>query len=120
MAFSKYKIDAKRVVYSGFSQGGGLTYTVGLPNSELFAGLIPVAGMYKAFDFTTLKNKDIKIFTILGSKDRSEYLDTSKSLVKSCEEHGIEIKHNIYDIGHTYPENRDEVLIEALNFIFGE
>lgn len=40
----EYPVDPTRVFLTGFSQGGMLTYTIGLAHPELFAGLIPIGG----------------------------------------------------------------------------
>jgi tetratricopeptide (TPR) repeat protein len=41
----KHKVDKKKIVIAGFSQGGQVAYALALRNPDVFCGVIPVCGM---------------------------------------------------------------------------
>jgi predicted esterase len=116
---SRYKIDDQKVVLTGFSQGGRLTYSLGTRLSEIFCGLIPVAGRFEDGEqVAKMKNKDLKVFSIIGTKDRPTFTEENERAQKLFEEVGIDFKLNKFDVGHSYPPNREEVISEALDWFF--
>ncbi len=114
----KFKMGPSNTFLSGFSQGGYLTLKIGLEHSELFRGIMPVAGMYsqERIDLEKVKNKNIKIFSILGEQDRPDYMTNGAKLQEDCKEKGLKLKYNVYDIGHTHPANFNEIFAEALKW----
>lgn len=67
-----YKIDAQKMVVSGFSMGGGIAYQLGLQNPTLFKGIIGMSPAIGSSDFTQTMWDNIKIIrmaTIKCDKD---------------------------------------------------
>lgn len=113
----KYKIPAEQTILTGFSQGGYLTYLLGGENSDLFAGLIPVAGNFPEDFEPKITNKNLKIFSIVGEKDSEKNRIGNKKANAYFNENGTKMKLNFFDMGHTYPENSFEVLMEGIQFV---
>lgn len=120
IAKSKHKIDSERVVLTGFSQGGYMTYIFGLKHAAMFRGLIPVAGRWDSDDSLipkdVAKDKLPRVFIMVGDKDRT--LEGNRAAAKALESAGFRVKPNEYQgVGHDFPTNRDEELTKALEFI---
>lgn len=120
-AAKQHKLDDKRVILSGFSQGGLMAYAIGVRNPAKFAGLIPVAANWQAGYAPAPKSAAgfPRIFAMVGSKD--PVLDANRQAAGEFEKAGVKIKLNVYDgVGHAFPSNRDEELRKALDFIFAK
>jgi len=119
-AVKKYDIDKSKIVLTGFSQGGYLSWNFGLQNSEMFCGLLPVAGSYdkQKTDLTKVTNKNIKVYSIIGKKDNPKYEASNMEAVKLGNELGLKFKvKNFYNIGHTYPDNEEYEISKALDWL---
>lgn len=115
-----HKIDEKRVVLSGFSQGGFAAYSIGFKHPTRFRGVVPVAAVYNgslAPKPGAGKEGYPKFVIMVGSRDR--VLAENKKAASDLEAAGISHKLNVYDgVGHTFPQDRDGELRKALRYIF--
>ncbi len=134
-----HNIDPKRIVLTGFSQGGAMTYLIGLRNREMFAGIIPVAGFYdhrvaaipdpqnaadggvqSAGEPTPARRSSIaasfpRVYIMYGALD--EEVENNRMAAKRFEALGVPCTLKIYPgLGHALPNNRDLELSEALRF----
>jgi len=117
-ARAEHSIDPQKIVITGFSQGGFLTYTLALRHPRLFAGAIPVAG---AFDPRQLPAADsptmARFFILCGGEDRS--LQNNRDAAKQLRARGVKVRLRIYPgVGHSYPAERERELRQALGFAF--
>lgn len=118
-AIKKYNIDKSKIMLTGFSQGGYLSWNFGLQNSELFCGLLPVAGSFDSekTDLSKVKNTNIKVYSIIGKKDNPKYEATNMQAMQLGNELGLKFKvKNFYNIGHTYPANEEVELSKAFDW----
>jgi len=70
----KYRVDKQRIVLSGFSQGGYLTYEPGMRHAKMFCGLIPIAGRYNGglHAPADVAGRQLpKVFIMVGGEDRT-------------------------------------------------
>jgi len=121
-ARSKHNIDPKRIVLTGFSQGGGMSFTVGLRHPEMFAGVIPMAAFYD-HGLTPIPAKatsDLPRFFIMnGALD--EEADNNRDAARRLEAIGAPVELRIYEgVGHALPRNRQEEIREALRFVLAD
>gem|GEM_PF-958121 len=114
-----YKIEGDKVILTGFSQGGYLTYLVGVGNSQLFAGLIPVAGQFNAskVQFDEVLNKDLKLYSMVGKEDKPDYLKGANEAKELFEKNKMRAKVVEYNAGHTYPANSNQLISEGIDWI---
>ncbi|MCH8967178.1 MAG: dienelactone hydrolase family protein [Planctomycetes bacterium] len=115
-----HRIDRQRIVLSGFSQGGSMTYHLGLRHAERFSGLIPIAAGYSQTIHAAshvAPNQLPKIFIMVGSEDRA--LDGNRRAARDFEAAGISVKLNVYEgVGHALPPNHAAEFRNALQFFW--
>lgn len=117
----KHKIDAKRIVLTGFSQGGFMAYVIGMRHALDFRGVIPVAGQYNASQAgpPTLTVIDLpRFFIMVGERDNT--LQSNRQAAKDYESVGMKVKLNVYPgVGHSFPNDREAELRKALEYVLG-
>jgi len=117
----EHKIDRKRIVLGGFSQGGWVTWALALRNPGLFAGIIPVAGRFSPESESVFKDEDLgkmKVFIMVGENDRDSLIKANRTAARRLRKIGAKTKLNVYEgIGHGFPEHSTRELVKALRFI---
>lgn len=68
---AKYHVDPDRVFLAGFSNGGIGTWSIGLHNPGLFAGLLPMAGALNEAEAYLPNSLNLPILIIHGTKDQT-------------------------------------------------
>lgn len=120
VVMKKHKIDAKRVVLTGFSQGGYMAFNLGMKHADIFCGVIPSAGNYNpvlAAPPTSDPTKLPKFYIMAGDQDG--VIGSNRVALQEYEAAGVQVKLAVYPgVGHAYPPNRDEELRKALKFVF--
>ncbi len=106
-----YPVDPDRIYLMGFSQGGIMTYRVGLKYPERFAGLIPVGGIFNRDGITDeelKKAKEKANFLICTSpEDDPRIVDSQAEAARLFKEIGLQHEAVSYAGGHVVS---DEVL----------
>ncbi len=117
-----YRIDDKRVVLTGFSQGGSLTFDVALRHPQVVTGAIPVAGSFdeRIAPLPEGPREGLPRFCIInGALDKQA--DNNRLAAKKLEAAGAAVEIKIYHgIGHAFPPNRHAELRTALEFVLSE
>jgi len=114
-------IDPKRIVVTGFSQGGAMTFTLALRHPELFAGAIPVAGQYD-HPVTPIPDKpeNLPRFVIMNGM-LDDAVDNNRDATARLEAIGANVQLKLYEgVGHGFPNARDAELKKALAFVLSE
>jgi len=116
-----YKIDPRRVVLSGFSQGGYMSFYLGAKYPQRFPGVVPVAGLYNP----TVKladsppDKQARFVILVG--DRDNVLPQCRRAAADFEKAKLRCKLNVYEgVGHAFPRERDAELNKALDFLWND
>lgn len=118
----KHKIDPKRIVLAGFSQGGFMAYVLGMRHALEYRGVIPVAGQYNASQAgpPTLTVIDLpRFFIMVGARDN--LVQSNRQAAKDYESVGMKVKLNVYPgVGHAFPNDREAELRKALKYVLGD
>lgn len=113
------KIDEKRIVLTGFSQGGLMAYSIAFKNPKKFCGVIPVAAVYNpslAPRPGAGKDGMPKFYIMVGDQD--EVFDANKRADKDLEAAGVTRQLKEFKgVGHTFPTERDAELAKALKYV---
>ena len=120
----EYHIDRSKVIIGGFSAGTRASLYTVLTGAVEARGLIlngcwlPELKEWEPM-FGILKEKGIKVYIICGDKDEIS-LESTLQLAELLKEKGIEyILHIVDGMGHSYPDNFERYLEEAISFILG-
>lgn len=118
----KHLIDEKKVVLTGFSQGGYMAFNLGIRRGKTFCGVIPVAGSFLpdvAGEPVMFPPKLGKFYLITGENDDAK---PSNELAKSTlVSFGAAVQLKVYPgLGHAFPENRAVELGKALRFVLAD
>lgn len=111
-----YNID--NVFLTGFSQGGGYTYFIGLRNPDVFAGIMPLGG-WMAVDWigeeTLTEAKDLPVFIGHGEQDMRVEFKTAKEAYKKLKKLKYDVTLFTFEGGHSVPEEECRALVEWMN-----
>lgn len=116
----QHRIDKQRIVLSGFSQGGAMTYELGLRHADRFSGLIPIVGRYDQSLHAASHakpNKMPKVYIMVGAEDYT--VESNQHAAQDMKAAGMSVKLNIYEgVGHSLPDNHEEEFQKALQFFW--
>ncbi|MCB9857426.1 MAG: dienelactone hydrolase family protein [Phycisphaerales bacterium] len=117
----EHKVDQKKIVLVGFSQGGWATWAIAARNPDTFRGIIPVCGAVKPDIEKNLEDADIanlRVWIMLGEDENSAVVEGNEHAAKLLKKAGAKVKLETYEgVGHGYPEDSDKELTKALHFI---
>ncbi len=123
-AMDKHKIDDRKIVLAGFSQGGWAAWGVAMRNPEMFCGIIPVCGRFAAESESMLEGEELDnfhVYIMAGDEDDDAILKSNRAAAKQFTKLGAKVKMQTYaDVGHDYPKNADKELARALKFVLGD
>jgi len=113
----RYVVDTTRVLLGGMSAGGTMAFDLGLNGHLPLQGIIAFCPG-KPWKMNTNKSfvNDLKVFMVGGEKDY--YLPKQKELTQIFDECGINYSYQIIPgMGHTFPDDYEKLLREALLFL---
>jgi predicted esterase len=115
----RYPIDRRRIVLSGFSQGGRMSYAIAVRRPELFAGVIPMGSGYVAsFNRPPQAGEHRpRYYFMVGDDDQSAR--QNRQAAADFEAAGYEVGLRVYPkSGHSFPTvDRNRELTRALSFV---
>jgi len=115
----RYPIDRQRIVLSGFSQGGYMSYAIAVRRPELFAGVIPMgSGYVPSFDKPPQAGEHRpRYYFMIGVDDKS--VAQTKRAAADFEAAGYEVDLRVYpQSGHSFPAvGKNRELTKALLFV---
>jgi phospholipase/carboxylesterase len=103
-----YLVDERKVFLMGFSQGGGMTFSVGLTRPDLFRGLVPIGGWAQPGEHGEANlasaAKHTRFLICHSPEDRVVPFDGAQRAAKLLA--GAEVPHELveYAGGHTLPK----------------
>lgn len=120
----RLRIDSKRTLLTGFSQGGAMTYGVALDHPRLFRAIAPMAGPFswdKDRQFAGEALRGLRVYIVVGDQDRNEIVSANRIAGATFHRAGAEVEMRIYHgIGHAMPPDSDTVLREVLKFVWAD
>ncbi len=96
----RYQVRPGNAILGGFSQGGGLTYRIGLPKPEVFAGLVVMSSGLRDPDKLKSKlpaQKDQPVFISHGTMDNPERAREARAFLEA---EGYKPQYKEYPMGH--------------------
>lgn len=120
----EYKIDPKRIVLAGFSQGGGGAFWMGLTQVIPACGVVGVGPYLNTIESLapSLPKEPVpnfRMYLISGTKENDEGMFAKIGAL--CSERNVLFHHEIVPgIGHEFPPDFGAMLQSALAFIFDE
>ena len=105
-AFAEFKADDGRTMLLGFSQGGGMTYRMGLPRPDQFAALIALSASLP--DPEVLRpqlpnHRNQPVFVAHGLHDQQVSMDSARRTREFLDAEGYTLSYNEYSMGHEIP-----------------
>ncbi len=117
-----HRVDEKRIVLLGFSQGAAMAFHIGMQEPFRFRGVIPIAGRYSPAiisDFSNTAPNRPRFFLMVGGRDGSAELN--RKALRDLSDIGVSTKLAVYpNVGHTFPRDWEGELRKALKFFFKE
>lgn len=100
----RYPIDARRLVLLGFSQGGGMAYSLGLSEPGRFAGMCVLSSWLRENMLQRLGVADgvdsLRTLVHHGRRDEMIELERAKHSVTLLENLRVPVDYREYDMGH--------------------
>jgi phospholipase/carboxylesterase len=116
--YVKYTYKSDNIHIGGFSQGGIMSYSVGLMRPDLVKAIIPMSGRLldevKAHVVVS-KLKSLKIFITHGTEDKMISIDEANKSVEYLKSIGLSPSYKTYKDGHTITGEMLRDIIEFLN-----
>lgn len=119
-ARNKYDLNKDQIHLCGFSQGGILSYAVGLTRPDLVKGIAPLSGRIvketKDQISPAEELKSLKVFIAHGAKDQIISVEESRKAVPLLKKNGINPTYvEEPNLGHSSNQNILKKLIEWLS-----
>ena len=104
-------IEPGRVVLGGFSQGGGLALTFGLPRPQTFPCLVCLSGLLRPGEILNLPAESSqRIFIAHGTSDPMIDVQVARMARQFLEENGYNPEYHEYPMPHSItPEELDDL-----------
>lgn len=99
----KYGSSPTNTILGGFSQGGMMSYRLGLPNPDMFAGLIVLSGSVRDENWVKLRLPDERsqpIFIAHGTSDVVVGVEDARRSKEFLEQEGYAPDYHEYPVGH--------------------
>ncbi len=117
-----YKIDPRRIVMAGFSQGSGMAIYAALSGKVGACGFIGV-GTFLAEPASLIplvsQPQSMRGYFVTGERDHT--LDKARAIQNILKENNIRFGEEVHsDLGHAFPTNFEKSFDKAIDFIFKE
>lgn len=115
----QYNVAPDQIVLGGFSQGGMMTYRVGLPRPQRFTGLFALSSMVRNPEGLVGRLPELRdqpVFVSHGTQDTMILVRHLKESLRLLREWGYAFEYHEYDMGH---EIRQEVVDDLVSWLHG-
>jgi predicted esterase len=117
-----YKVDRRRIVIAGFSQGSGMAIYAALSGKIGARGFIGVGTSIAEPDSLiplASQTQPVRGFFVTGGKDHT--LDKAQAIQKILNEQHIPFEEEVFpELGHAFPPDFEKTFDKAIDFIFKE
>lgn len=113
----QYKIDERRIVLSGYSEGGLMAYQLAMRNPRRYVAVIPIAA--PCYQVTIPSTPLLpKLYALIGDKDAA--YEQNRQFASILSDKGAAVQLAVLaGQGHAMPKERDAELRKALTFALG-
>lgn len=120
MVKRKHAIDDQRIIVTGFSEGGSVSFVAALRHPEVFAGAIPMCGEYVPQVSPVIKPDEgartPRMYIITGEHDRD--VKTNRLAERELENAGYPvILREFKGMGHSLPPNHEKQFAAAVAWV---
>lgn len=114
-----HRIDPKRIVIGGFSQGSGMGIYMALSGKTSARGFIGIGTWWQApLDFDG-KGNHVRGYFVTGEKDHT--LERAREIQDVLKQNDIPFTEEVHaDLGHAFPADFERAFDQAIDFIFKE
>lgn len=114
-----HKVDPKRIVIGGFSQGSGMGIYTALTGKTGARGFIGAGTWWQnPADFAG-KGNDVRGYFVTGEKDHT--LERAREIQNVLKENNIDFTEEVHaNLGHDFPADFQRAFDQAIDFIFKE
>jgi predicted esterase len=123
-AKSKYAIDDSRIIVTGFSEGGSVSFIAALRHPDVFRGAIPMCGEFVP-EVSPVPEKLgegqrlPRMYIVTGEQDRD--VATNRQAERDLQAAGWPVKlREFAGMGHALPPNRDKEFAAAIEWVLAE
>ena len=117
-----YKVDRRRIVIAGFSQGSGMAIYAALSGKVGARGFIGVGTFFAEPNLlmpNAKQENSLRGYFVAGEKDYS--LERAREIQKILKENNIQFDEEVHsDLGHEFPPDFEKSFNKAIDFIFKE
>lgn len=117
----RYNIDGDRIILTGYSQGGAVAFAVGMRNTRLFSGIIPVAAFYDPAAAGAPRKASARrprVFMLIGEEDSPRTVESNRQAVEDYSARQIEVRLKVFPgLGHAWPIEHINDVRAALEFV---
>ncbi|MCY4528009.1 MAG: alpha/beta hydrolase-fold protein [Chloroflexi bacterium] len=115
---ANYRLRHDRLILGGFSQGGMMTYQMGLPHPEKFAGLFALSSTVKSPNLIRPRlpeRRDHQVFVAHGTRDMIAPIEAGRESIDLLREWGYAPEYHEYEgMAH---EIRQEVIDDFVGWL---
>lgn len=117
-------IDQRRLILTGYSQGGAVACWMGLSAPGIWAGIIPVAApnpIREQLKARALPGRPILVYSIIGDRDKEAFLEFNRYLKRVADDKALKVELRILPaVGHSMPKWIGSELHKALDWVEAE
>jgi predicted esterase len=120
----KHAIDESRIIVTGFSEGGSVSFVAALRHPEIFRGAIPMCGEYvPEVSPVPLKSSEgqrlPRVYIVTGEQDRD--VTTNRQAERDLRDGGWPVRlREFAGMGHALPPDREKEFAAAIEWVLGE
>jgi phospholipase/carboxylesterase len=112
---ARYRVDRRRVLLTGMSDGATFTFIFGLAHPDRFRALAPLCGVLHPAVLTqgTLENgRNLPVYMVHGAKDWIFPIETARMAARVLEERKIDhVFRELPALSHAYPRRENEHIL---------
>lgn len=114
-----HRVDPKRIVIGGFSQGSGMGIFLALSGKTPAHGFIGIGTWWHAPADFDGKGNDVRGYFVTGEKDHT--LERAREIQHVLKQNNIAFAEEVHpDLGHAFPTDFERAFDQAIDFIFKE
>ena len=95
-ARKRFSVDSDRIFLGGHGMGGDAAFDVGMAQPDLFAGVMPIAGMCEKYCLTTWQNSKLTAWYVVGGERDRDSLEVNAQVLTQMMKKGYDVVYCEY------------------------